>query len=285
LIWGLLRNQVRERERLSKIHELQDESRIEISGRIPAATTGWLPMDTAQVERNYGDFFRALDFQIKTNGVLLEEVALVESFHVLGLGVDTDFDPNLLPTSIREGVEVGFQRAMRLLESSKPQLGQELDNGWTQVLDKGRHGLNYVARAIMNHVGLGANVVDENTSFNTYYDCRGERLNGAHKNYILELEPPPVDFFWSVTLYDAETGHLCQNELERYSISGHSGTVYERQPVTISIQSSAPTDKKRWLPAPERPFFLVLRAYGPRQPLLRDEWQPAGVLPIPREVM
>ena len=81
-------------------------------------------------------------------------------------------------------------------------------------LDKGRHGTNYTARAIMNYVGLGANVVEENTSFNTYRDEAGVQLDGRTGPYELTFaSAPPVNFFWSVTLYLADTGHVFANAL------------------------------------------------------------------------
>jgi hypothetical protein len=94
-------------------------------------------------------------------------------------------------------------------------------NRWASPFCPGciRWALHFTARAVMNHVGLGANVVEENTSFNTYVDAAGRPLDGSRSSYSLRLDPPPeVAHFWSVTLYDADTGQVTANALDRYSV-------------------------------------------------------------------
>jgi hypothetical protein len=131
----------------------------------------------------------------------------------------------------------------------------------------------------MNHVGLGANVVEENTSFNTYRDVAGEQLDGRTGRYELTFSStPPVIFFWSVTLYVAETGRVSGNSLSRYSVGGSGSD--PRDGVRLTIQCAPPDDPadvESWLPAPPAEFFLVLRAYGPEQELLDGSWAPDGV--------
>ena len=130
----------------------------------------------------------------------------------------------------------------------------------------------------MNHVGLGANVVEENTSFNTYRDEAGVQLDGSTGRYELTfVTTPPVNFFWSVTLYLADTGHVFTNGLNRYSISGSASKARAGRRLIVQAEAPAdPVDHESWLPAPRDEFFLVLRAYGPREELLDGRWAPAA---------
>ena len=200
-------------------------------------------------------------------------------FHAIGVGGDAPFDPSVLTDAIRRGVATGFTEAFHVLRSSRSQLGHSDGTGWTRVTNKGRHGTNYTARAIMNHVGLGANVVEENTSFNTYRDEAGVQLDGSTGRYELTfVTTPPVNFFWSVTLYLADTGHVFTNGLNRYSISGSASKARAGRRLIVQAEAPAdPVDHESWLPAPRDEFFLVLRAYGPREELLDGRWAPAGV--------
>ncbi len=279
IMWGLLRIQVLGPQDLAAVRALQ--AQVEVSGGTNAgrAAASWPRVTAADVESDWTSYFAALDTVLRVCGIPLEEAAHVRRFHAIGVGDDAPFDPAVLTDGIRRGAATGFTEAFHVLRSSRSQLGRSDGSGWTRVANKGRHGTNYTARAIMNHVGLGANVVEENTSFNTYRDEAGVQLDGRAGRYELTFATtPPVDFFWSVTLYLADTGHVCANALDRYSIGGPASEARAGRRLIVQAEAPAdPVDRESWLPAPRDEFFLVLRAYGPREELLDGRWAPAGV--------
>lgn len=277
LMWALLRVQVRGSDDVAEV--TQRRRRVEVlpwGGPTPAPT--WPVVRAAEVESDWRVFWQALDTVLALCGVPLEELAHVQRFRALGLGQD-GFQPADLPASVCSGIAQGYRDAFELVRAARSQLGLPAGPGWTRVSHKGRHGHNFTARAVMNHVGLGANVVEENTSFNTYVDARGEALDGGRGPYLLRLaRPPEVAHFWSVTLYDADSGQVTPNVLNRYSVG--SGTTVRHGgdgSVDVTIATVERAGASNWLPAPAAPFFLVLRCYGPLGDVLSGEWVPAPV--------
>ena len=127
--------------------------------------------------------------------------------------------------------------------------------------------------------GLGANVREENASYTTFADGKGAALDGASSRYMLRLQtPPPVNSFWSVTLYDAKTFALHPNPLHRYLVSDRTKglKVQKDGSIEIRIQRAASSDGN-WLPAPAGPFFVVIRAYGPKPDMLNGQWLPPTI--------
>lgn len=115
----------------------------------------------------------------------------------------------------------------------------------------------------MNHVGLGANVAEENTSFNTHVDSTGQLLAGRNGPYTLEFaERPPQTAFWSATLYRAETGRLHANSAHRHALG--SAALGDEGSARLVISHADP-GTANWLPCPEGEFYLILRIYSPGQ--------------------
>lgn len=279
VMWGLLRVQLLGNQDAAAVAELQDAVTVRpVDGSLAGFGTGLPRVSATQVEADWTAFATALDAALRVGGVAREEVAHVARFRSIGIGGTETFDPAAASPALRQGCLAGFEAAMTLVRSNQHQLGTPIPSGWTRVENKGRHGHNVTARAIMNFVGLGANVVEENTSFNTRVDAEGRALDGGHGEYRLVLDPPPpVDSFWSLTLYSAETGRVVANELDRYAVGSTTPGVAPAssgEPVHIAIQTSDPGPGPVWLPAPDDEFFLVLRAYGPRREMLEHVWNP-----------
>ncbi|WKN48450.1 DUF1254 domain-containing protein [Nocardioides sp. Arc9.136] len=282
LAWGLLRVQAAGEEEVRAVRALQDA--VVVEPLVRGGEHPHLPPVTPEgVERDWEEFMTALHAVVDTCGAPVEETALVRRFRTVGVGGEAPFSASALTEAVRAGAAEGFDAAFELLRRSRSQLGRPVGGGWTRVADKGRHGDNFTARAVMNFVGLGANVVEENTSFNTFVDADLEPLDGTRGGFEIELATlPPVDHFWSLTLYEVETGQVHANEVDRYSVgsttSGCGG------PVVVRLQHDRPAadddSGATWLPTPRGRFFLVLRAYGPRAALLDGTWTPPPVRPV-----
>lgn len=281
--WILMRIFPRKESELSEVHKLQDDVKITpfasnsdvdhkhpvIGGRYPVAVA----------DEAFG-FFKVLDFVIRSNGHPIQEDALTYRYRAIGVGGVEVFELEGLDSAIQEGMQDGFADAMKVIASSQSQLGVPLDTHWTKLNSKAAYGFNYLSRAAINYVGLGANVIEENQSFNTFRDETGEFLDGSKESYTFHFDtPPPVDSFWSITLYDAVSKELFPNSVERYAINDRTPGLRFKPDgsLTITIQHNPPTDKANWLPAPAGRFYLVIRAYMPRPELLEGKWSPEGV--------
>ena len=223
-------------------------------------------------------FLRVLDYVVRVNGTLAGEDALVARFRPLGVLGSKPFDDAAFDQVALAAVDSGYKDAVALLTTSKAQLGMPTGSGWMKV-DKGEYGFNYVRRSVTNTAGLGANVREENASYTAFADGTGKPLDGATSSYKLHLTtPPPVNAFWSVTLYDATTFALYPNALKRYLISDRTPglKVGADGSIDITIQHEKST-KANWLPAPSGPFFVVMRAYSPKNAMLNGQWLPPAI--------
>ncbi|MCP2309588.1 DUF1214 domain-containing protein, partial [Kitasatospora paracochleata] len=132
----------------------------------------------------------------------------------------------------------------------------------------------YLTRAVAARIGLWGNHAYEAVYATTYDDAEGRTLTGAHR-YTLRFDaPPPVDAFWSVTMYDVPDYHLVANPADRYSIGDRTpGLVYGPDgSLTLVLQHERPADPveaANWLPTPAGEFRPMIRLYQP-QPAVLD---------------
>jgi hypothetical protein len=156
-------------------------------------------------------------------------------------------------------------------------------NGWSMNTDTmGVYGNYYLKRAIVTQLGLGANLPDDAIYPLNLADKAGKPLDGANQ-YTIHFDKgatPPVNAFWSITLYDAE-GFQVGNVLNRFAVS--SWMPFEFNPdgsLDIYFQAENPGKGKEanWLPAPKAPFNLTMRLYSPQSDALTGKWDPPPVV-------
>jgi len=279
--WILMRVFAQQPSEVAKARAVQDAVKITPLAPVPPPPGEAPPPDVATA----GGFLKILDHVLRTDGHPDQEDALVYRFRAIGVGDREAFDLARLDPETRAGVVAGFDDAMKIITSARTQLGAPTGTGWSRV-EKARYGFNYLSRATINYVGLGANVDVENLSFNTFADGAGQPLNGAAADYALELKPPPpVNAFWSVTLYDARTLALYPNGLKRYLINDRTPGLQVKPDgaITLRIQHGRPASAANWLPAPDGPFYLVVRSYLPKPEMVSGGWRPEPVVATPRK--
>ena len=153
--------------------------------------------------------------------------------------------------------------------------------GWSRPFkEAGNFGTNYLLRARYALVSIGVLPREEAMYFRTVTDAAGNRLDGEGR-YVLRFPAgglPPVDAFWSLTVYQADANKrrwLVPNEIDRYSIGDRTpGLRYDKDgSLEIVIQHTRPVgDVSNWLPVCEGKFSLTLRTYWPRQELLDEAY-------------
>lgn len=154
-------------------------------------------------------------------------------------------------------------------------------DGWMTMSEGlGAWGTNYMKRATAALIGLGVNLPEDAIYPLSYLDAGSAPYSGANE-YKLRFEAdalPPVDGFWSLTLYDDE-GFQVANELDRFAIGDRDGLVAgDDGSIEVLIQATEPASgTSNWLPAPKGSFNLALRLYLPKAEVLHGEWSPPGV--------
>jgi hypothetical protein len=163
-------------------------------------------------------------------------------------------------------------------------IGLPLPAHWSTQHNGARFGTDYLSRAAMGKANIFVNTPEETTYFYQDLDAAGERLNGS-RSYAVTFPPnglPPVRGFWSLTLYN-EHHFFHPNELSRYSLGTKNTDLHHAADGSLTLTASAtpPEDddlRTNWLPAPDGPFSLYLRAYWPEQPILDGTWAPPPVI-------
>jgi len=160
--------------------------------------------------------------------------------------------------------------------------GKPVGNGWTSPSNGANWGYDYLSRAATAKSNMYDNAPNETRYIYTDFDSKSQRLNGAHTYTVTFAagQTPPVDGFWSLTLYNKE--HLfAPNSLGRYSLGTKSKSMKQNVDgsLTIYVQNSSPgADKEtNWLPAPKDDFSLYIRAYWPKAEIMEGKWMPPDI--------
>jgi hypothetical protein len=156
-------------------------------------------------------------------------------------------------------------------------------NGWSMNTDTmGVYGNYYLKRAIVAMVGLGANQVEDAIYPLNVSDADGKPVMAENK-YVLRFtkaEMPPVDAFWSLTMYDAE-GFQVANPINRFAIGDRDALKFGPDgslELYIQHENPGPERESNWLPAPKSGALgLTMRLYAPRQEALDGRWNPPAI--------
>jgi hypothetical protein len=200
----------------------------------------------------------------------------------IGIERGKSFDIDKLDPAIKTALESVPEDALKLMAWKTSSVARVV-NFWSMNTDTmGVYGNYYLKRAIVAQVGLGANVPEDAIYPLNLADETGKPLDGG-SNYVLHFDKgatPPVDAFWSVTLYDNQ-GYQVANSLNRFAVSSWMPFKYNPDgSLDLYFQNVSPgADKEaNWLPAPTGPFNLTMRLYAPKSDALTGKWNPPPVM-------
>lgn len=295
-VFGVIRTQLFNAEDLKRVEKIQKGYGFEplsayLGTRAPKAATGidfpkW--QEGVQFDvRSFG----YIDFMLDLVKPPEEEAGLMNEFAKIGLGTPEKFDIDTFPKPIQkamvEGVKEGFAQIEAFIRAhGQDPLASAKIFGTRTFLAKSaktHYGLDdfYTLRAVAAHMGLYGNSGEE-AIYPTYLsDAKGAPLNAAENDYTILFkkgELPPVKAFWSLTMYDGKTQLLVDNPRNRYLLNSamHKEFIYGKDgSLTLFIQHDSPGKalEPNWLPAPDGPFYAVMRLYGPKQEALGGEWR------------
>lgn len=235
--------------------------------------------------------FNYLDFMLTLVKTPQEEQALMKRFAWIGLGDEDKFDIKKLSPEIQEALEEGAQEGLSAIKefgtkASSDPLSSAKIFGTRDFLNKSaRENYNlddfFIMRAVAAHLGIYGNSGDE-AIYPTYLvDENGAPFDASQNKYTLTFkkgEFPPVTAFWSLTMYDGKTQLLIDNPLNRYLLNSPmmEQFVFNKDgSLTLYVQKESPGKELEvnWLPAPNGPFYVVMRLYGPKEEALNGSWK------------
>jgi hypothetical protein len=229
-------------------------------------------------------YFKLFAQLLKTNPPTAADGPMVAKLAKIGIVPGKDFDASKLDPAVAKGLSDAPKPAqdsiMRWMKEGILAGDLKLTDGWLFTTKTGTYGTNYRMRALITAIGLGANLPQDAVYPTSEGPGVVEKYDGA-KKYVLHFkkgEMPPVDGFWSLTMYDAAY-FFVPNPINRYTVSQRNKFLVNKDgSVDLYIQNQSPGKAKEqnWLPAPKDKFILMLRLYWPKEKppsLLDGSWK------------
>ena len=236
-----------------------------------------IQIDTMPAEK----FFAYAAELLKVNPPHITDQPIMAQLKKIGIEPGTSFDPAKIDPRIRDALDKAPAEAQRLMAWKLPTMARVV-NGWSMNTDTmGVYGNYYLKRAMVAQQGLGANLPEDAIYPFNLADDSGKPLDGANK-YALHFDKtnmPPVNAFWSVTLYDSD-GFQVANALNRFAVSSWMPLKYNADgslDLYFENESPGPDKESNWLPSPKGPFNLTMRMYAPKSDALTGKWNPPWV--------
>ena len=235
---------------------------------------------TPEQQRESLEFFNILNFVLQFCPTNPSDTELMVRFARIGVGAGNTLDMGKLPFELRKAIEDGMADAWielgnlkKRVDAGKVTPGELF--GTREYLKN-----NYLYRMIAAAMGIYGNSKQE-AMYPVYgVDSDGHKLDGANR-YTLRFAPgqlPPVNAFWSLTMYELPSSLLVANPLNRYLLNSPMLPQFKRDAdggITLYIQNESPgADKEaNWLPAPKGPFIVFMRLYWPKPEALDGTWK------------
>jgi hypothetical protein len=286
----LVRTYVRDASDFSAAHAIQDQYKLTplSSWAKPGAAPSkgaeiWQPLDRdADPLNEWRNINRAM-VEVPAD---TRDADMLQSFALIGIG------PGIDVGSLDDSTKRCLARASRdgrkiIMGAFAAGYGQTAINGWNyppRATGRLTPTRDWLLRALQLQAGFVVNDPVEATYLNVSVDGNGKPLSGGSR-YVIHFDKggePKVKAFWSVTMYNLKY-NLVANPIDRYSVGDRSGLKPDADGgLTIYVQHDrpAPDRESNWLPAPDGPFFLVLRTYLPADDIVKQTWQPPKILAV-----
>ena len=254
-----------------------------------APAVDWPKIDKATEKKDILSYLPFLLQFAPPTGPAAVEVPLREKFARIGIEAGKLFPTIALSDDAKMAMAEAGNAADGEIKAKIEKMGKPV-NGWIVVNsgigDRALYGGDWTQRAAVAVAGILANDPAEAVYPITRKDGDGQPLDGSISKYTLTFPKeayPPVNAFWSVTMYDGKTQLLIKNPIDRYLINSPMLPDLKKNAdgsLTIYIQAVEPTNpdhKANWLPAPNGPIYLVMRLYWPKEAALNGSWQPPPI--------
>jgi len=295
-VWLIGRTQTNGQRDYDAVHQVQDGFTItplsqlgKAAQPVKATNDPTVDMKTppmTQVDTMAADkFFSYAAELLKVHSPHITDQPIIARMRRIAIEPGKSFNLGKTDPVVKRALERAAPDALKAMRAKVPTIARVV-NGWQMNTDTvGVYGTNYLKRAIVSLVGLGANLPEDAVYPLNLSDVDGKPLIGANQ-YVLHFatnEVPPAAAFWSVTLYDKD-GFPTANDLKRNAIGDRDDLKFNADgSLDLYIQHASPGAEKEsnWLPAPTEDFNLTMRLYAPKQEVLDGRWVPPGVMRRP----
>ena len=259
------------------------------------ATAAAAAIDFPKIDKELAktNFFEYLDFVLQFAPAQENEKEIRAQLASIGVGPGKTFSFKDLPLEQKLEVALGMKEGEKKVDEAVANAGKAI-NGWrvsSLFGDSAFFNGDWLKRAAGAKGGIYGNDAAEAMYPARRTDSDGQTLDGSQHNYTLTFparQLPPVNAFWSLTMYDGKSQLLIENPINRYLINSPMLPTMKTNAdgsLTFYIQNKSPgADKEsNWLPAPNGPIYLVLRLYWPKAeppsilPVGESTWQPPDV--------
>jgi hypothetical protein len=218
-------------------------------------------------------YFKLFAELLKSNPPAADDAPVLDKLAKVGIVPGQDFDAAKLDPAVTKAIgdapKPGQELIMGWLKGGIAAGDNKLENGWLFTTKTGVYGTGYLQRALITAIGLGANR-PQDALYPTSEGPDAATKYTGEKRYVMHFakgELPPVDGFWSLTMYDA--GYFfVDNPLNRYTVSQRNKLKANADgSIDLYIQHESPGKDKEsnWLPAPKDRFILMMRLYHPKE--------------------
>ena len=232
-------------------------------------------------------YFNLLAALMKDNPAAPNDAPMLKKMARLGIAPGKPFDSKKLAPEVQQALadipKAGFETIMAHFKSAGTS-----ENGWVFATKTGLYGTDYLQRALVSAIGLGANRPQDAIYPTSEADAQGKPYDGSAK-YVLHFDKgllPPVEGFWSLTMYNAEY-FFVENALNRYTLSARNDLKENADgSVDLYLQNENPGPEKasNWLPAPTGRFIPMLRLYWPKETppsIIDGTWKIPAIQKVP----
>jgi len=245
---------------------------------LPLHVTAPAPLELVNTMPPLTYFKRAVEL-MKVNPPHLTDWSMIARLARIGIEAGRSYEPEKLDPAVQDALKKAAADGLKFMHDKIPTLARVV-NGWQMNTDTvGVYGNYYLKRAIIALVGLGVNPPEDAVYPLIVADADGKPPTGDH-NYILHFskaELPPVDAFWSVTMYDAE-GFPVANAINRFALGDRDALQYDADgSLDLYVQHDDPGSDRtaNWLPSPSTGTLgLTMRLYAPKTAVLNGSWAP-----------
>jgi hypothetical protein len=295
LFFTIVRTQLLDENDISQVKAIQDAYQVQMLSEYLGKKSNYVTPTIDWPKWNEGDqfteaSFKYVDIVLNLTQEIEVEKALREDIAKLGIGTAEPFNFESFDEEIQEAIRAGVKEGFAEIEAfikehaADPMSSTKMFGTRTFLNQSAKENYNFenmfLPRAVAADRGLYGNSAAEAMYPMYIVDAEGLPLNAAKNNYTLTIKQgdlPPVKAFWSLTMYDGKTQLLIDNPLNRYLLNSpmmDDFVMNNDGSLTIYIQKESPGAalETNWLPAPDGPFYAVLRLYGPEEEALEGTW-------------
>lgn len=240
------------------------------------------------------NFFEYLDFALQFAPPAPNETEIRAQLASIGVGPGKTFNFKDLPLKQKLEIAIGLKQGKNKVDAAVANVGVNV-NGWNVSGvpgDSAHFNGDWLLRAVAAQAGIYGNSPEEAMYPFTRRDSTGKPIDCSRNAYTLTFpadQLPPVNAFWSVTMYDGKSQLLIKNPIDRYLINSPMLPGMKKNAdgsLTIYIQNRSPGSDREanWLPASSDPVYLVMRLYWPKEtspsilPPGKGDWKPPAVI-------